>query len=79
MRAIDDDLKILVPTADVMRAQLEKAATTGVDIASLVKQRQTKAEKKMTKLKRDMEQLHARMNKEGYTETVPEAIQEKNR
>ncbi|KAJ8652934.1 valine-tRNA ligase [Lichtheimia ornata] len=79
VRAIDDDLKILVPTADVMRAQLEKAATTGVDIASLVKQRQTKAEKKMSKLKRDMEQLHARMNKEGYTETVPEAIQEKNR
>lgn len=78
MRAINDSLKILVPTSEVIRAQLEQAASKGTNLSVLVEQRQNRLHEKLKKTVRQFEQLQARMSKEGYAAAVPEKVKEKN-
>ncbi|KAI9497019.1 tRNA synthetases class I-domain-containing protein [Zychaea mexicana] len=75
VRAVHDNLKILVPTNHVVRAQLER----GGDVVKNIEGKRGKLSKKLEKVKKDAEKLAARMNKDGYAESVPEQIKEKNR
>ncbi|KAF7732289.1 hypothetical protein EC973_005184 [Apophysomyces ossiformis] len=78
-KAIDSKLKILVPTTQIMRAQLERAASKGGDLITVVNEKKIRFNKKLCKVKQDMEKLTARMSKNGYEEMVPEQIKENNR
>ncbi|KAI9274512.1 putative valyl tRNA synthetase [Phascolomyces articulosus] len=75
VRAVHDNLKILVPTDHVVRAQLER----GGDIVKSIEEKRAKLNKKLEKVQKDADKLAERMNKEGYTEAVPEKVKEKNR
>ena len=75
MRAVHDNLKILVPTNHVIRAQLER----GGDIVKSIEEKRAKLDKKLEKVQKDADKLAERMNKDGYVEAVPENIKEKNR
>ncbi|KAI8381002.1 tRNA synthetases class I-domain-containing protein [Radiomyces spectabilis] len=79
VKAIDDHLKILVPTQAVVRAQLECAAAKGADVTQLVETKKKLLEKKLTKISKEMEKLTARITKSEYTASVPKHIQDKDR
>lgn len=79
IRAVNENLKILVPSEQIVRAQLERATASGADLKSIVDQKQKQLEQKLTKLDRDMKKLADRMSKPGYETSVPEEIKEKNR
>lgn len=78
-KAIDDKLKILVPTTEVIRAQLESAAAKGADLVSVIRNKNAQLTKKLNKVKLDLEKLHIRMSKPGYDEAVPDSVKEKNK
>lgn len=76
---IDSDLKISVPTADIIHAQLERAATNGSDLQSAIEARKKQLNKKRTKTEADLQKLKDKMAKNGYDHAVPTAVKEKNR
>jgi valyl-tRNA synthetase len=78
-KAIDDKLKILVPTTEVIRAQLESAAAKGVDLNTVIENKNAQLTKKLNKVKLDLEKLNIRMSKRGYNEAVPDTVKEKNK
>ncbi|RCI06467.1 hypothetical protein CU098_011490 [Rhizopus stolonifer] len=77
-KAIDDKLKILVPTTAIVKAQLEAAASKGVDIETVIQNKNAQLTKKLTKVELDLEKLNIRMSKPGYESAVPENVKEKN-
>jgi valyl-tRNA synthetase len=78
-KAIDSNLKISVPTADIIHAQLERAATSGSDLQSAIDARKKQLDKKRTKTQTDLQKLRDKMAKSGYDHAVPAAVKEKNR
>jgi valyl-tRNA synthetase len=78
-KAIDDKLKILVPTTQVIRAQLEGAAAKGTDLDIVIQNKNAQLYKKLNKVKLDLEKLNIRMNKPGYNDSVPNTVKEKNK
>lgn len=79
MRAVSDKLRIMVPASEIVEAQLAKAAAGGADIQSVIKERLVRIDKKLSKLVRNQEKLQERIQKPGYAEAVPEAVQTKDR
>ncbi|KAG2203401.1 hypothetical protein INT47_010099 [Mucor saturninus] len=77
-KVVDNHLKILVPTTEVIRAQLESAAAKGADISTVIKNKNALLTKKLNKVKLDLEKLKTKMNKPGYEQSVPEIVKEKN-
>ncbi|GAA5816462.1 hypothetical protein MFLAVUS_009991 [Mucor flavus] len=77
-KAIDDKLQILVPTREVLKAQLEIAAAKGADLGTVIKNKSALLNKKLNKVKLDLEKLNVKMNKPGYGQAVPDAVKEKN-
>jgi valyl-tRNA synthetase len=78
-KAINDKLKILVPTTDVIRAQLESAAAKGVNLETVIKNKNAQLTKKLNKVKVDLEKLNIKMSKPGYQKAVPDTVKEKNK
>ncbi|KAG1360302.1 hypothetical protein G6F62_000102 [Rhizopus arrhizus] len=78
VKVIDENLKIFVPTPHIIRAQLENAAAKGIDIHEAIKNKNTQMTKKMSKIMNDLEKLRTRMNKQGYSDSVPDTVKEKN-
>ncbi|KAI8968240.1 hypothetical protein BDF20DRAFT_168759 [Mycotypha africana] len=77
-KVINDQLKILVPSNVVVRAQIENAAARGSDLTAVVKKKETQLSKKLLKIKSDIEKLKNKMSQENYQDTVPINIKEKN-
>lgn len=77
-KTIDDKLKILVPTEEIIRAQLESAAAKGADLKSVIKNKNAQLTKKLKKAKLDLEKLGDKMSKPGYNEAVPENVKVMN-
>ena len=67
-----------MPSSEILRAQLERASANGTDMATVIKQRQQKIEKKMAKVTRDLEKLRGKMAKPGYKDAVPDDIKTMN-
>lgn len=78
-KAIDDKLKILVPTTEIIRAQLESAAAKGADLDSIINKKNAQLNKKLKKAKLDLEKLNTKMSKPEYNEAVPSNVKEKNK
>ncbi|KAI8086525.1 tRNA synthetases class I-domain-containing protein [Halteromyces radiatus] len=79
VKVINSNLKILVPTEEIIRAQLEKAAANGSDLQSAIANKNKLLNKKLNKAKLDLEKIKEKMNKPGYDQAVPETVKEKNR
>lgn len=77
-KVIDNSLKILVPTTEVIRAQLESAAAKGADLSTVIKNKNALLTKKLNKVKVDLEKLKTKMNRPGYDQSVPANVKEKN-
>ncbi|CAO3700745.1 unnamed protein product [Rhizopus stolonifer] len=78
VKVIDENLKIFVPTTHIIRAQLENAATKGIDINEAIQNKSKQMNKKLNKVMNDLEKLHTRMGKPGYNDSVPDIVKEKN-
>ncbi|ORZ10099.1 tRNA synthetases class I-domain-containing protein [Absidia repens] len=78
IKAINSKLKILIPTADIIQAQLERATTNGLDLQSAIASRKKLLNKKLVKTHADLEKLKDKMNKSGYDQAVPLVVKEKN-
>lgn len=72
-------MQILVPTREVLKAQLEIAAAKGADLGTVIKNKSALLNKKLNKVKLDLEKLNVKMNKPGYGQAVPDAVKEKNK
>lgn len=72
-------MKILVPTEEIIRAQLESAAAKGADLKSVIKNKNAQLTKKLKKAKLDLEKLGDKMSKPGYNEAVPENVKAMNK
>lgn len=77
-KVIDNNLKILVPTTEVIRAQLESAAAKGADLSTVIKNKNALLTKKLNKVKLDLEKLNTKISKPGYDQSVPNNVREKN-
>lgn len=77
-KVIDNNLKILVPTTEVIRAQLESAAAKGADLSTVIKNKNALLTKKLNKVKLDLEKLNTKISKPGYDQSVPDNVREKN-
>lgn len=78
-KAIDDKLQILVPTSEVIRAQLEGAAAKGTDLDVVIQNKNAQLIKKLNKVKLDLDKLNIRMTKPSYSGSVPNNVKEKNK
>lgn len=78
-KVIDNNLKILVPTTEVIRAQLESAAAKGASLSTVIKNKNALLNKKLNKVRLDLEKLNTKMNKPGYDHSVPDNVKEKNK
>lgn len=78
VKVIDENLKIFVPTTHIIRAQLENAATKGIDINEAIQNKSKQMNKKLNKVMNDLEKLRTRMNRPGYYDSVPDVVKEKN-
>ncbi|OBZ88679.1 Valine--tRNA ligase [Choanephora cucurbitarum] len=78
VKVIDSKLKILVPTASIVKSQLEAAAAKGIDIGEVIAKKNALLQKKLKKTILDLDKLHARMSKQDYNNTVPENVKEKD-
>ncbi|KAL0076429.1 tRNA synthetases class I-domain-containing protein [Phycomyces blakesleeanus] len=72
-------LKILVPTAAVIRAQVERAIAHGEILSDVIGGKKGRLNKKLDKVRQDIEKMNVRMTKSGYPEGVPIQVQQKNR
>ncbi|KAG1178588.1 hypothetical protein G6F70_001595 [Rhizopus microsporus] len=79
VKVINENLKIFVPTTDIIKAQLENAAAKGIDMSAAIEHKNKQLTKKLNKIMNDVEKLQARMSQNGYSDSVPESIQEKNK
>ncbi|KAI9481191.1 MAG: tRNA synthetases class I-domain-containing protein [Benjaminiella poitrasii] len=78
-KVINDRLKIVVPSKDLICAQLESAAAKGIEMTTVIENKKAQLTKRLNKVKLDLEKLKNKMNKSSYQETVPNEIKEKNR
>lgn len=79
VKVINENLKIFVPTTDIIKAQLENAAAKGTDMSAAIENKNKQLIKKLNKIINDVEKLQVRMSQNGYSDSVPESIQEKNK
>ncbi|KAL7325569.1 hypothetical protein PS15p_208028 [Mucor circinelloides] len=77
-KVINDKLKILVPSSNVMKAQLEGAAAKGIDLDTVIQNKHAQLTKKLNKLNVDLDKLEAKKRQPGYFKSVPEAVKAKN-
>ncbi|KAI8986437.1 tRNA synthetases class I-domain-containing protein [Pilobolus umbonatus] len=77
-KPVNDKLKIYVPSDAIIRSQLESAAERGLDLKEVLENKNALLQKKVTKIINDITKLDARMNKEGYEESVPFSVKDKN-
>lgn len=75
---INDKLKILVPSSNVMKAQLEGAAAKGVDLNVVIQNKYAKLSKKLKKLNLDLDKIEEKKRQPGYFKSVPESVKQKN-
>ncbi|KAG0181230.1 hypothetical protein DFQ29_008933 [Apophysomyces sp. BC1021] len=79
VKTIHSKLKVLVPTSQIVRAQLERATSKGGDLITVVNEKKVRLNKKLCKVRQGLEKLAARMGEEGYDHMVPDSIKDKNR
>ncbi|KAI8638524.1 hypothetical protein BD408DRAFT_18496 [Parasitella parasitica] len=77
-KVINDKLKILVPSANVMKAQLEGAAAKGIELDTVMQNKHAQLSKKLRKLNLDLNKLEEKMRQPGYFKAVPETVKGKN-
>lgn len=77
-KVINDKLKILVPSSNVMKAQLEGAAAKGIELDTVIQNKHAQLSKKLNKLNVDLDKLEAKKRQPGYSKSVPEAVKAKN-